>query len=214
MGEAMTPPRGRPVDPDKQAEQKQNLLIAARQLMSEKTYRSITIRELGERAGVNSAMVKYYFENKEGLFIALLDHMANEHFSRVTQLASAENPIKALIQNMLAMLSDNKGVARMIHDEILHNDSVLRDAFIERFPKRMSQFLPMLIQRELAIENPLTAKYLAFNLISLIITPYIGEPVRKMAWKISDEELTQPEWAEHIYQFFINGSSSFTKNRS
>ncbi|MCW8879793.1 MAG: TetR/AcrR family transcriptional regulator [Kangiellaceae bacterium] len=210
----MTPPRGRPVDPAKQAEQKQNLLIAARQLMSEKTYRSITIRELGERAGVNSAMVKYYFENKEGLFIALLDHMANEHFSRVTQLASAENPIKALIQNMLAMLSDNKGLARMIHDEILHNDSVLRDAFIERFPKRMSQFLPMLIQRELAIDNPLTAKYLAFNLISLIITPYIGEPVRKMAWKISDEELTQPEWAEHIYQFFINGSSSFTSIRS
>ncbi|MCW9015492.1 MAG: TetR/AcrR family transcriptional regulator [Kangiellaceae bacterium] len=210
----MTPPRGRPVDPAKQAEQKQNLLIAARQLMSEKTYRSITIRELGERAGVNSAMVKYYFENKEGLFIALLDHMANEHFSRVTQLASAENPIKALIQNMLAMLSDNKGLARMIHDEILHNDSVLRDAFIERFRKRMSQFLPMLIQRELAIDNPLTAKYLAFNLISLIITPYIGEPVRKMAWKISDEELTQPEWAEHIYQFFINGSSSFTSIRS
>lgn len=210
----MTPPRGRPVDPAKQAEQKQNLLIAAKQLMSEKTYRSITIRELGERAGVNSAMVKYYFENKEGLFIALLDHMAHEHFSRVTQLASAENPIKALIQNMLAMLSDNKGVARMIHDEILHNDSVLRDAFIERFPKRMAQFLPRLIQQELAIEDPMTAKYLAFNLISLIITPYIGEPVRKMAWKISDDELKQAEWAEHIYQFFMNGSSSFTSIRS
>lgn len=207
----MTPPRGRPVDASKQEEQKQNLLDAAQQLMADKAYRSITIRELGEKANTNSAMVKYYFENKEGLFVALLDRMAAEHFKRLQVVKTSEDPIKALIDHMLVMLSENNGMARMIHDEILHNESGLREAFIERFPKRMAQFLPVLIQNELKIDDPLLAKYLAFNLVSLIITPHIGEPVRKLAWKISDQELNDPSWSEHIYQMFINGARSFTK---
>ena len=210
----MTPPRGRPVDEEKQAEQKQNLIDAAKELMAEKGYRSITIRELGERANTNPAMVKYYFENKEGLFVALLDRMAGEHFAALQAIQSSEKPIKALIHHMLAMLSENNGMARMIHDEILHNQSGLREAFIDRFPKRMAKFLPLLIKTELNVEDPKVAKYLAFNLVSLIITPHIGEPVRKLAWRISDEELKDPYWAEHIYQMFINGARSFAKNWS
>lgn len=204
--------RGRPVDPKKQLEQKQRLIEAARQLLSEKSYRSVTIRELGERAGVNSAMIRYYFDNKEGLFIALLDQMAQAHFGHLGEIINSDEPIKGFIQSMLNMACENAGVAKMIHDEIFMKDSPLRDAFIERFPKRMAQMLPLLIQREFSISDPLKAKYYAFSLMSLIVTPFIGEPVRKLAWKISDREIASPQWAEHIYSFFMQGVQASTNS--
>ncbi|TQV70996.1 TetR/AcrR family transcriptional regulator [Aliikangiella marina] len=197
--------RGRPVDPDKQAEQKQRLLESARELLSEKSYRSITIRELGDRAGVNSAMVRYYFENKEGLFVALLDKMSAEHFSEVQSLAVSNDPIRGLIEKLLQILSENSGLARMIHDEVLSDDSPLQTAFIERFPTKMAQFLPLLVAKHCQIDDPQRAKYLAFSLMTLIIMPFVGEPVRKLAWHISDKELTDPRWANHVYSLFMYG---------
>ena len=197
--------RGRPIDQEKQEEQKTRLLDAARDLLVEKSYRSVTIRELGEKAGVNSAMIRYYFSNKEGLFIALLDRMSEQHFSRMQEFNQSSNPLKAIIQGMLQMLAENSGFARMIHDEVMVTDSPFRDAFIERFPKKMANFLPRLVQQSCQIDDPKRAKYLAFNLITLIIMPYIGEPVRKLAWEISDQEIADPEWADHIYSLFMYG---------
>jgi len=201
--------RGRPVDESKQADQKEKLIQAAQALLSEKSFRAITIREIGEAAKVNSAMIRYYFESKEGLFVALLDQMADRHFGEIRRLSNQAKPIKAVISVMLDMLSNNAGMARLIHDEILQQESELRDAFIERFPKRMAKFLPRLVAQELNIEDPKLSKYLAFNLISLILTPFIGEPVRKLAWNISDQELADPFWADHLYSLFVHGSASY-----
>ncbi|MFQ3220233.1 MAG: AcrR family transcriptional regulator [Paraglaciecola sp.] len=198
-------PRGRPADPEKQQLQKSLILEATQFLLMEKSYRLVTVRDIAERAGVNSAMIRYYFEHKEGLFIALLDQMSDVHLSRMQQFLNAPDPLKAVIKGLINMLSENSSFARMIHDEVLKDDSPFRDAFIERFPKRMAHMLSGLIQQSLHIDDQLRAKYLAFNLISMIILPFIGEPVRKLAWQISDEELADPAWAEHIYSLFING---------
>ena len=73
--------KGRPVNPEKQAMQKAKLLASAEQLLAEKPYVNITIRELAQHSGINSAMISYYFTNKEGLFIALLDEMSTKHFT-------------------------------------------------------------------------------------------------------------------------------------
>ena len=146
--------RGRPADPDKQEEQKRKLVEAAASLLSNQSYRSITIRQLGDTAGVNSAMIRYYFDNKEGLFVALLDQMSSEHFRAMKDVMGSEQPIKQFIIAMLAMLNQNGGLARMIHDEIMQSDSPLKQAFLERFPKRMANILPQLIEQQIKAGNP------------------------------------------------------------
>ena len=200
--------RGRPVDTDKQQEQKAKLIVAAMTLLQEKSYRSITIRELGQRAGVNSALVGYYFDSKEGLFIALLGQMAREHFSKIENIMHSNEPIREFIQIMLSMLNENSGLARMMHDDVMSKDSSLKDALIERFPKRMATFLPMLITQQIKVgqlSEKINAKYAAFSLMGLIVMPFVGAPIREMAWQISEDELKQPEWADNIYRLFLTG---------
>ena len=203
-----TTTRGRPKDPNKEDEQKQKLMAAAQMLMREKSYRSITIREVGAAAGVNSAMVNYYFGGKEALFIAAVNDMAASNLEQVQQLASLDKPIRPFIEFMVGTLNSDTGLARFIHDEVLNESSPLREGFINGLPRHIATLLPQLVERELhalGISANLNTKYAAFSLVSMIIAPYLGTPIRLAAWKISDQELADPAWVEHLYQLFLGG---------
>jgi AcrR family transcriptional regulator len=205
--------KGRPVNPEKQAVQKSKLLASAEQLLAEKPYANITIRELAQRSGVNSAMVSYYFTNKEGLFVALLDEMSTKHFTVMKAITHSDDPIKTFIETILAMLNKNHGLARLIHQEFLTgsstsssaNSSTLSDTFIDRFPRKMANFIPQLVKNNTIINDERKAKYAAFSLVTMLITPFIHKSIRQQAWQISDEELQSSAWAEHIHQQFMLG---------
>ena len=198
-------PRGRPLVHANQEQQKAKLLFAAQELLVEKSYRSITIRELAEGANVNSAMIRYYFGNKEGLFVALLDEMSEQFFTSLGQIHNTKNPLRSIIEVLIKRFSVNKGFARLVYDELKASESQLSQAFIERFPKRMATILPQLIMDNTAIRDKKRANYAAFSLMMLIITPFTAEPVRKIAWGISDDEIQSPVWADHIYSLFMLG---------
>src|SRR3954451_6157975 len=48
------------------------LLEAAGALFDERGYEAATVREIGERAGVDAALIARYFGSKEGLYLAAL----------------------------------------------------------------------------------------------------------------------------------------------
>jgi AcrR family transcriptional regulator len=50
------------------------LLEAASQLFDERGYQAATLRDIGERAGVDPALIARYFGGKEGLYLAALEH--------------------------------------------------------------------------------------------------------------------------------------------
>ncbi len=202
---AKIPSRGRPSDPLKQQQQKEKLLDSAQSLLVEKFYRDITIREIAQLSGVNSAMISYYFDNKEGLFIALLDKMSEVHFEKMKLIAIHPEPIKEFIFFILDMLSKNSGFARLVSEELSEKDSRLSGAFMQRFPKRMATILPQLIKLHTSIDDDQKAKFAAFNLMSMIIMPYMGKSVREQAWNIKDNEIKSNEWAEHVYSMFMTG---------
>jgi AcrR family transcriptional regulator len=54
------------------------LLQGARQVFDELGYEGATTREIGERAGVDPALIARYFDSKEGLFLASIANVAEE----------------------------------------------------------------------------------------------------------------------------------------
>jgi len=199
--------RGRPVDSVKQQQQKDKLLSAAESLLEFKSYRNITVREIADQSGINPAMISYYFGNKEGLFIELIEHISKTHFVNMKNIQQQNEPIKHFIRFMLKTLSQNNSLARLVQDEFREQDSRLSVEFINRFPKRMAQVLPNLIKTNTPIKDDTKAKYAAFTLVSMIVTPFIGHSVRKQGWGISDHELTTSDWSDHIYSMFMSGCS-------
>jgi AcrR family transcriptional regulator len=50
-----------------------NMLAAAQRVLVEKGFSGLTLRAIAQESGENSAMVQYYFGNKEGLVKAMID---------------------------------------------------------------------------------------------------------------------------------------------
>jgi AcrR family transcriptional regulator len=50
----------------------EKLLVAASDLMIERSSTEISLSDIAQKSGVNSALVKYHFGNKDGLLLALL----------------------------------------------------------------------------------------------------------------------------------------------
>ena len=58
-------------------EPKDRIILAASQLFAQKGYSSVGVREITKEAGVNSAMVSYYFGGKLGLLMEIMDRFFN-----------------------------------------------------------------------------------------------------------------------------------------
>src|SRR3954464_1807066 len=61
----------------------EKLLVAASELMIERASIEVSLSDIARKSGVNAALVKYHFGNKDGLLLALL---ARDAASELTQL--------------------------------------------------------------------------------------------------------------------------------
>jgi AcrR family transcriptional regulator len=80
--------------PHDSAATREALLEAAGRVFDERGYERATTREIGERAGVDPAMIARYFDSKEGLFLAAIAEMGS----------AEEDSIEAEPEKLLAYL--------------------------------------------------------------------------------------------------------------
>ena len=68
--------------PEPEAGARERLLTAALTLFNEKGYAATSVRELVERAGVTKPVLYYYFGNKEGIYLELMQS-SYSHFDEL-----------------------------------------------------------------------------------------------------------------------------------
>ena len=61
--------------PEHKPEAKDRILQAAGRLFSEKGYEGTRVYEIADAAGVNKALIYYYFHNKEDILDSLIDSL-------------------------------------------------------------------------------------------------------------------------------------------
>src|SRR6476659_3724456 len=91
--EASTTPGRRPHDAEAS---RRRLLEAAADLFDEHGYETTTVRQIGEQADVDPALICRYFGSKEGLYLAALDH--REHPPLPSDPAAALTALLALTE--------------------------------------------------------------------------------------------------------------------
>src|ERR1700694_2633186 len=64
----------------------EKLLVAASALMIERASIEVSLSDIAQKSGVNSALVKYHFGNKDGLLLALLARDAETEVSQLEYL--------------------------------------------------------------------------------------------------------------------------------
>jgi AcrR family transcriptional regulator len=118
-------------------DKKAHIINHAVELFAEKGFEGASIRDLAARAGVNVAMVNYYFGSKEKLFEAMVEDRASYTRGLLDEIAS--NPghsdlekIELIIDSYIGKLFTNRKFHRVLHQEMmLSQRESLQDAIVE-----------------------------------------------------------------------------------
>ncbi len=68
----------------------QRIVEAARSLMTERGVLEVSLADISERAGSNVALVSYYFGNREGLMLAIVEADAEQAAAHLERLLAAD----------------------------------------------------------------------------------------------------------------------------
>lgn len=83
---------------------KDRILQSAIRLFASKGYAATGVRELAENAGVNLAMINYYFGSKSGVLKAVIDEFFTGYRAIVASALQSEKPLEEKIPNLIDSL--------------------------------------------------------------------------------------------------------------
>jgi len=102
---------------------REQILDAAERLFSARGFSSTTIKQIGHAAGVNSALLYYYFEDKERLYRAVLERLVSQLVRRTLERlkanASPSDRIRGFIEAQVETFVANPELPRLFMREML-----------------------------------------------------------------------------------------------
>jgi AcrR family transcriptional regulator len=102
------------------------LLVAASELMIERSSIDVSLSDIAQKSGVNAALVKYHFGNKDGLLLALLARDAATEVSHLEYLLAQQitptAKLKLHIAGIIRAYHQFPYMNRLIH-YLLHESS-------------------------------------------------------------------------------------------
>jgi AcrR family transcriptional regulator len=109
-----------------QTDKKEHIINIAVELFSTKGFEGTSIRELAAKAGVNIAMVNYYFGSKEKLFEALIENKVAYMKGKLEELVANKSlseieKIDVIIESYVERLLSQPAYHRVIHQELFVN---------------------------------------------------------------------------------------------
>ena len=104
----------------------EKLLVAASELMIERSSIEVSLSDIAQKSGVNAALVKYHFGNKDGLLLALLARDAATEVANLEYLLAQPIPptakLKLHIAGIIRAYHQSPYMNRLIH-YLLHESS-------------------------------------------------------------------------------------------
>jgi TetR/AcrR family transcriptional regulator, cholesterol catabolism regulator len=116
------------------------ILIAAGRLFIEKGYRGLSMRQIAEAVGVSKAALYYHFQDKEALFLSLLDTYLDEIEALIERVceqeATACGRVRALVKAILDQAVEQRALIRLGVQEVPQLKTARREAFSQAYRQK------------------------------------------------------------------------------
>lgn len=178
----------------KEGTTEQKILDAARTIFIRKGMIGARMQDIADEAGINKALLHYYFRNKEKLFEVVFWEAASELFERMNKVfqkdCSLFEKIECFVCEYLDLVIKSPFIPQFLFSEINRNP--------EDFFGKMEQLSnkpnprPILMQFKQAMDEGLIRKeeplQFMMNMFSMIVFPFIGKPMFQKMFSITDAE--------------------------
>jgi AcrR family transcriptional regulator len=180
--------------------------------MAEKGLPRATVREVAERAGVQPALVNYYFGGKDGLLRA---GVAGRMLSRIAEGATVEGSVeerfRALILSVVRHCVEEPYAPRLIIEQVLFGEEDMIDAFVEGYARPNLETIRGLLETgaEDGEIRPVDPLYLIPSHLGGCIFFFLASPVIRRLFDLDEitPELGE-QLAEHTAGVLFHGISA------
>ena len=182
----------------KDSSTEQRILDAAHAVFVRRGTAGARMQEIADEAGVNKALLHYYFRNKDRLAQAVFQRVAASVFGRIAQVLMSDAELEDKVRGIIAVYLDQfartpYAPAYVISEVNLH-------------PERAGQFLEMIsrttgaspldliamLQRQIDARvhagtiRPIDADQFFTNLISLCVFPFAAKPLLSAVLRLDE----------------------------
>jgi TetR/AcrR family transcriptional regulator len=204
--------RGRP-SAENAEDVRKKLLDAARELFPRYGYRGVSSRQIGAAAGVNFAMIRYYFGGKPGLYREMLQGVLQPARSTLEAMGAAQPPpnLAGVLEGMTRSWAANPWVAGFVVREVLAPDGPMRAMFLREFPERLTPLVERMVEGEMAagkLRADLDPRMLVLSIVSLAIFPFLTLPLTTRVFGVRNDEEFVERFLHHTAELLARGAGS------
>lgn len=177
----------------------QKILLAATEVFQEKGLYGARMQEIADKAGINKALLHYYYRSKQKLFEmvfkAAVKLMASKFKSILDSDKHIFDKIRQFTDEYISFLSKHTYLPAFIINELNSNPKSIQDIFMtelsDSFENLTSQVNELV---DKGVIKPVKMDHILTNLISMSLFPVIARPILQTIFQ-KDEK---------AYQDFLN----------
>ncbi|MBR9921366.1 MAG: TetR/AcrR family transcriptional regulator [Bacteroidetes bacterium] len=162
----------------------QLILNTARKHFVKNGFVATRMQEIADEAGINKAMLHYYYRSKQKLYQEVLDQALSEVVPRFAAAISTEGPFWTRVENFvdiyLETLLEHPEIPIFMMTEL----SQKREQFIEALKKRanlmpalQSFIAQMMAEMEAGNIREVPPMHLFLNIMGMTVFPFLAKPV-------------------------------------
>ncbi len=187
------------------------ILAAAENVFQKKGMDGARMQEIADAAGINKAMLHYYYRSKQLLFEAVFTNAFSLLAPQLNKIlnddSAIEDKVKNFTNNYISFIIKHPYLPNFIIQELNRNPKFFEKiqqnaAFptLEKFKNQVAE------EVEKEILKPINGEQLFINIISLNIFPFVATPLIKGFLKIDDKGFKQmmEQRKTAVSEFIIN----------
>jgi len=166
---------------DQSTEEK--ILSAARKVFLSKGLAGARMQDIADEAGINKALLHYYFRSKEKLFEMIFIESAQKLFPKINFIFESNMPLFEKIEHFadeyISVMVENPYLPSFVLNEINQNPASFFKKLTEKFGFPDPKLFLKQIEKEIRKGNikRINPVQLLMNMLSLCIFPFMAKPL-------------------------------------
>jgi TetR/AcrR family transcriptional regulator len=188
---------------------RERLLQAARELFLRYGYRAVSSRQIGAAAGVNFAMIRYYFGGKPGLYREILQGLMPAQLAGLELWGeSGGGRLEDILANIVRVWAANPWIAGFVLREVLLPGGPMRTMFLREFPERLAPQVERALKEQMrrgTLRADLDPRLLVLSVVSLAIFPFLTFALTNRVFGVSHHEEFVSRFIAHTQALLAHG---------
>jgi len=171
---------------EKEVNTEQKILNAAKDVFQKKGMTGARMQEIADHAGINKALLHYYYRTKEKLFEKVFENAFSLFIPKVKEMLIADKPvlkkIDFFVDNYIELLQKHPYIPGFIINELNRNPHILIDIIEKNTLVKQDHLVDDLekqIEKDVKANKIRTidARSLLINILALCVFPVVARPV-------------------------------------